>query len=168
MAFAYGTTRFVICVGPFAIKVARVKFLYWLGRFFHWRKNGGVLVKLASTSTTKRASALRHLFAGVTANLEEWRLSRQHARCIPIAPTILTLGFVNIQVRGLPLVEDELALCPFREIARGEPPDIDLNKIENFGRIGREIYLIDYGFEELNVKLATYAETRQLAYNFNW
>jgi len=163
-----GSTRFVVCIGNIAIKVARVKFIYWTLRFLHFRKHGGVMNKMSTMNTAHHFSVLRHLFAGVTANLEEVRFYREHPH-LPLAPTILSLGLINIQVRGRSLKMADLSACPFRKLAKDHKHlrPIDLNKVENFGRLGNgQIVLLDYGNRELNLLLSEVATDLQVVYNF--
>jgi hypothetical protein len=42
-------------------------------------------------------------------------------------------------------------MCPFREIAH---TDIDLRKVEHFGRIDGRIVLLDYGSSSVNTDIA--------------
>jgi len=167
MRFEYGTTRFVFCIGDVAVKVARVKVIYWVIRLWN-RVFGTPKTESAGVANTQgsvqRFARLKHLFAGVTANLQEARMCTQHPH-LPVAPTLFSFfGLVNIQVRGTPIGKDDLVLCPFRELAHIESGGITLNQAENFGRVDGVIVLLDCGFEGLNVLLAGYAESRQVVF----
>ncbi|OGI74423.1 hypothetical protein A3D42_01025 [Candidatus Nomurabacteria bacterium RIFCSPHIGHO2_02_FULL_41_18] len=166
MNFEYGTTRFVFCVGGVAMKVARVKVIYWAKRVIEKIFVAQHATNILRGGNPQPFARLRHLFAGVTANLEEGRMYARYPE-LPLAPTLFSFfGLVNIQVRGTPIGKDELVLCPFRDLADIESAGIDLNKAENFGRIDGRIVLLDCGFEGLNKILARYAESRQIVYDF--
>jgi hypothetical protein len=146
-----GSTRYVVCIGPYAVKIARIKILYWILRVMKWTEStGGITQKVVSTPGHKKWAALKHLFAGVTANLEEIRFWQSHKH-LPLAPTLLSLfGFVNIQRRGTVIAPHELSSCPFREHADNFDAGVDLNRVENFGWISNRIHLIDYGYDVVN------------------
>jgi hypothetical protein len=168
MLFDYGTTRFVLCIGDVVIKIPRIKVIYWINRLWLWKKNGEIVQKFSTVGSTKRLSALKHLFAGVTANLEEVRFYRKYPH-LPLAPTLFSfLGLINIQTRAKLIEKEDLVLCPFRQLAKGQERlgPVDLNKPENFGRIGGAIYLLDYGNKELNILLDEVASSLQVAYEF--
>ncbi len=151
LAFEYGSTRYVFCVGNVAIKVARVKALYWILRLLKFQREGGVIQKVTTTSKRKKFAALKHLFAGVFANIEEFRFYQKYPS-LPIAPTLFSLfGLVNIQVRGEIIERDELTQCPFREVAGDQ---YDLNHWHHFGRINGTVHLLDYGFEDANALIS--------------
>ncbi|HEY4502884.1 MAG TPA: hypothetical protein VJC14_00380 [Candidatus Paceibacterota bacterium] len=156
MQFKSGTTRYVLCVGGVVIKIARIKVLYWAKRLLHFRDEGVLLKKVNTTKAAQKFAALKHLFCGVTANLEELRTYKNYPK-LPLAPTLFSLfGFVNIQVRGAPIKANEMVACPFREIAGRH---IDLGYPENFARVNGRLVLVDCGHNELNVLLAEYAES---------
>ena len=161
MTFAYGTTRFVFCVGPLAIKFPRLKILHFAKRCIHFRKHGGVIRKITQLTETQRASVVRDLFAGVVANWHEVRLYRRYPY-LPLAPTYFSfLGLVNIQARGVPLEPCDLKLCPLREISNSQT---DFDDIRNFARVNGTPCLIDYGNGRINAILAEFAKTRQVVY----
>jgi hypothetical protein len=171
MPFKYGMSRLVFCVGPLAIKVARVKIFFYLGRLLYWRKHGGAFNRLRATHPDQSVSTriASGLLIGVIANIEEWQMDRRYGHLIEVGPVYFSIfGLVNISPRATPLIREELALAPFRDLARTHSPDSDLNKIENFGRINGEIRLLDCGNPALNRILAEYADTRQAAFNLSW
>lgn len=158
MKFGKGMSRYVVCVGPWAIKFARVRILHWIVRIL--RK---VLVadlafyREQVTRPEKSVARIQHLFSGVVANLEEYRFNRRHPE-LPLAKTLLTLfGLVNIQRRGVPVTEAELVDCPFREIAHLED---DLSKTEHYGRVDDQIVLLDYGEVRVNSVILNYVRNR--------
>ena len=157
MTFDYGTTRFVFCVGGVAIKIARIHPVRWMFRFFYWKKRGGVTKKLSTIATSRVKAILMVIAGGIIGNIEEYWFSHQHPE-LPIARTIFSFfGLVNIQVRGKPIKEEELPLCPFREYAHLE---YDLRRIEHFGWINGRGCLLDYGTHHVNVLLAELEECR--------
>jgi hypothetical protein len=166
VTFEYGTTRFVFCVGGVAIKIARVKILHWVIRLtkrVFVTSSKSVVVVNSQLESAQRFARLKHLFAGVTANLQEIGMCVKYPH-LPVAPTLVSFfGFVNIQVRGMPIKEGELAICPFREVADIKSGGITLNQPENFGWVDGRILLLDCGFEGLNVILAKYAKSHRVA-----
>ncbi len=160
MRFDYGTTRFVFCIGPWAIKIAKVKVGYSIRHFLHPEnpREQQRLLKIYN-----RFSGVKFLPAGLLANLEEARLYRKHSS-LPLTPTYFSfLGLFNIQKRANMLGQDDLSICPFRNIAHLDP---DLMKIENFGKINGVVCLLDYGRRSTSILLEETAEKVQLVYNF--
>lgn len=155
MKFGAGTSRIVVCVGPWAIKFARIRAIHWMIRI-----PKKILVSRCDISVEKivdptyTKSRLQHLFTGVVANLEEYWYWKQNPG-LPLADTIFSFfGLINIQLRGKPIAEAELSVCPFREIAH---TDFDLQRAVHFGRVKGRIVLLDYGSKELNAAISNIA-----------
>lgn len=154
MTFEYGTTRFVFCVRQLAFKFARVRIIDAIHRIKKSPKTLGV---------QRILMILQFLSRGITANIEEFEFYQRHPQ-LRVAPTLFSLfGLVNIQVRGSLIDEEDLCICPFREMSSAH---VDLKKPENFVRIKGTAYLADYGNKDLNIILAQYAESLQMVYEY--
>ena len=147
---SWGMTRFVILVGPVAIKIARFRIMWIPKRFLHFVKSREVGTKIAYQARNPRL-AFNNIFAGLIANRNEyllWQKSHRHF----LVPTLYSLlgGVINIQRRGERVSAEELiAAHPFRELLAGMPSPIayDMTKAVNFGKHEGRICLVDYGGE---------------------
>ena len=149
---SWGVTRFVILIGPVAIKIARFRLTWIPKRLFHFIKRREVGTKIAYQARNPRL-ALNNIFAGILANRTEYRFWQRHPYRF-LMPTTYSLlgGAVNIQRRGERITNEELVVShPFRELIAEMPPELieDLVvKTANFCRYGEKIYLLDYGRED--------------------
>lgn len=152
MYFAYGSSRYVLCIGNIAIKVARFDQLFrHIFRYFYWQKNGGAMRRIVGTYGSPLFLLTQILFGGILSNLEERDFYKRNKE-LPVAPTFFSLfGLVNIQARGKRLRNKDLTVCPFREYAHLE---VDLRKPEHFGQIDGRICLLDYGHVGVNNLIA--------------
>jgi hypothetical protein len=91
-----------------------------------------------------------YVFAGIIANIEEKRFYSKHPS-LALAPTLFSFfGIVNIQRRGVPIKENELSFCPFRQCVIPGLKYQDLDFAKHFARIEGRICLVDYGNVEVN------------------
>lgn len=153
LQFSWGATRFVVLVGPLAIKFARFRVLWMAKRLFHHMKTGEVKVKFRH-QVENPVLATSNIFAGVIANrieCELWRMSPRSS----MVPTLFSFGgLVNVQWCGQTITEDELAAShPFREHLADMTPRLkhDMRKVTNFCHYEGRVCLADYGDEELLV-----------------
>jgi hypothetical protein len=152
MRIASGATRRVILVGPVAIKFARITNpFHALSRLLHFASRGEVGVQLTRYHPSLGLAVVKYLFAGITANLSEARVWREHhdRRLVPTQLSIF--GILNVQDRGVPVGEAELKLRnPFcREILEmTAEARFDFERAVNFCSIGNEVLLADYGNRE--------------------
>jgi hypothetical protein len=133
--FSYGSTRWVFCIGDLAFKIARPM----------------IIPRLRSKKRLDLERLIQILRSaivdGIVANLEERRFYKANPDK-KVAPTLFSLlGVVNICRRGTIIKEEDLQKCPFRESSYFHK---DLKKVEHFGWIDGEIYLLDYGFRPIN------------------
>ena len=119
MKIEKGTNRTVFLIGPWAIKVAR---------FWH------------SNSKYRWKSFLR----GILANIDEayWQKLSSHKELLCPVLFKSPLGVVVVMRRAESINEEEYSKDVFSHVFKAMPLD---NKIENFGKIGDKIVLIDYG-----------------------
>jgi hypothetical protein len=165
MKFAYGSTRWVFLIGPYAFKIARLRPLWWPFRLIQRIFQKAVARRLSRFHGNPGIACAKYLSAGFLANGTERRLWEE-SRDSRLAPTLFSfLGILNIQPRGEAVSEDSLEEFPFRELARGakEGSDLyDLTKAKQFARFGDEILLIDYGGEDFARRLAEELGPRRL------
>jgi hypothetical protein len=151
MRFAYGWTRFVILVGPVAIKIVRLRPLLCIFRLFQRTFQGSLKVRLKKFHANPILGALRYFFEGMSANLSERRVWRE-TQDRRIAPTYLSIfGIVNIQERGEPIAIEDLERAPFRELRQSENIHIQdtANRANQFALFADGIRLVDYGSHDL-------------------
>ena len=155
----WGTTRFVILVGPFAIKIARLRLLFYFCRLLLHMWNGEVKVRLAKRDTNTVKSGLKYLSSGVRANLNEWEVWRKtHSPCL--IPTMYSLfGLVNVQRRGekrvgtidVFLFESSLihsaTYAKLKELEKSTGERLDLHSA-NLCYYQGDVRLLDYGSAE--------------------
>ncbi|MCA9366490.1 hypothetical protein KC722_02820 [Candidatus Kaiserbacteria bacterium] len=102
MKFLYGATRWVILVGPVALKIARFRPYRLVARLFVHARNGEVRMRLDKfDSRSKLVAVCRYIGAGVSANRAEYHLYREdeRLRLIPVK-SIWFWGLVLVQSRG--------------------------------------------------------------------
>ena len=147
---SWGMTRFVILVGPVAIKIARFRLLWIPRRFLHFVKSQEISTKIAYQTRNPRL-AFNNVFAGLIANRSEYLLwQKSHRHFLAPTPYSLLGGVINIQRRGERVsVEELIAAHPFQELLAMMPSPLayDMTKAGNFGRHEGRICLIDYGDE---------------------
>lgn len=118
MQIKKGTTRTVILVGSYAIKVPRF-----------WHQYSGHRWKI--------------FLRGILANIDEsfwWKCAFQKEKLCPVlwkSP----LGFILVMKRAEPLTEEEYDKEKFENEFKLLPLD---NKMINFGKVENRIVLIDY------------------------
>jgi hypothetical protein len=143
-----GSTRWVILIGSKAIKIARLNPTRLIRRLFECWRSRELTRKALRYGSNPVHGGLRYLLAGITANLQEARVWKEHP-FYPLAPTTHSwLGLVNIQVRGQEITKDELHVeHPFVHRLRDAAPDdrADLMLADNFCRVNGRVRLVDYG-----------------------
>ncbi len=151
MRFAFGGSRFVVLIGPYAIKFARLRLIRAAYRLLFHLLHRQAFAKLRSFGTTVTHGGVRYLLSGVIANRHEFRLWRQSPQTY-LVPTLFSFfGLVNIQVRGERISEAELSadhpfpilLQSMTEAGRG-----DMMRPVNFCRLNGHVMLVDYGSDE--------------------
>lgn len=151
MRFSWGATRFVVLVGPWAIKIARFRPFRMVGRCITHLLHGEAREKIAPFSTNPFVAAFKYVFSGPLVNWSEYRLYQDSPRSF-LVPTIYSLGgFVNFQKRGTKVTQAELDFGhPFRPFLAEMPrQDVeDMTKAENFCWYEGHICLCDYGGRE--------------------
>jgi hypothetical protein len=155
MKICSGTTRFVILVGPYAIKIARIRIFHFAMRLIMHGRNGQVRERMEVNQDTSIMKAIvRRLLLGVQANLAEQQIYKERPQK-HLMPTLFTIcGLVNVQCRGIPVEEGELqAQNPFQHFVHIDAIGQDLTKAANFSKLRGQIYLHDYGQPELRAYL---------------
>ncbi len=147
MTYSWGMTRFVILVGPWAVKIARFRFYWIFKRLIRHSRDGDLKAKVTLQYRYPRLP-LQNIFAGVLANRTEWRVwqTTKHPSMMPTRFTFLYL--INLEVRGeyLPSKEDLDRLHPFPDYAVKQPELIeDMGKPANFIWHQGVIRITDYG-----------------------
>src|SRR3989344_511265 len=114
-----GGSRIVIMIGPLAFKFARVR-EYWRSRMWY--------------------------FSGVWGNNHERRRYKKYGQKLPLAPTYITFGLVNVQHRGTPVTQEELENeQPWGVLDSKESRFYDLGRASSYCRIAGKIVQCDYG-----------------------
>ncbi len=148
MRFALGGTRFVILTRRWAIKVAHPRLYRLYCGFMRRYTRKEIRLRLEEESPHVCVAIMKCMMLGVICNLNEWRFSRQYKNA-DVEPVIFSLwGLINIQARGEPVREDELASCPFQnEIERDHSrhTSCDIDVAHQFARFNGHVRLIDYG-----------------------
>ena len=153
--FCWGASRFVILVGPYAIKIARFRPFYFLWRIVYHFCMGKLMQKINQhRGDSFLKSTFRFIFMGIYANKLEYQLYKKGWRP-ELVPTIFSIwGLVNLQMRGEPVSDDALRACnPFADLAKDPVYEGDLIRGVNFSRFGGDIRLHDYGNPQLRVFL---------------
>lgn len=149
MEIRQGATRVVILTGDNAIKIAKIRFLHFLGR----------VMALIFSRNERKGLVERHgkaplrgikngIFPGRAANLNEYRyyMASKDPRVMPVLKKMLW-GLVVIQQKGIPVSPAELAgNYPFQT---AEKDTCDLARAEQFCRRTGDlkIVLVDFGME---------------------
>jgi len=161
MAFKYGAVRWVFLIGPYAIKVARIRPLHPFIRLYQHFRAGVVRKELAKFDSMPARAGLKYLLGGILANLAEYRLYRRFGNQ-RLIPTLFTFfGLVNIQVRGEPVPKErlwEMQVHPMWCMTHGIV-SMDIRKPEQFCLLNGVVCLADYGRYDLEPFLATVART---------
>lgn len=159
--FAYGGSRWIVLTDRFAFKIARFRPFYCLRRFFEHRASGTSGAQLASYHQNRWLGGIKYVCLGIVANLTESRLYRE-CPDLRIAPTLFSLlGLINIQLRGEPVEDKDMSLCPFQSlpILLKKKEIGDLNMCKQFARFPNGILLIDYGSESVARALRSQSRT---------
>ena len=149
-----GRTRIVILTRCYAIKFARFHGLRPFIRLLE------IIVRRESVAgnLTKHSEAgklwegmFRYLFFGIAANLDEYHLYRQYGGTGFLAPTIVTLGFVNIQSRCCRAQPDDVVLFTlWRDLVNdGKGLMAEAIRPDQLGWYKGKLVLIDYAIEGL-------------------
>lgn len=72
MRVTWGTTRYVILIGPIAIKIVRTRPLWVLLKIVDYYIHGTPSPRLCEYSDSPIRSGFTHLFAGILANRHEY------------------------------------------------------------------------------------------------
>lgn len=152
MRFRYGSSRFVLLVGPYAIKIARFPIFFGIYRIIVWRREGILKEKIAANAAAPLNGMAKLLLSGICGNLREYRISRAYPG-LPVAPTLRTFcGLVNVQRRAEPFLENEDRLekiHPFAWLDDQSRYNSDIHRGDQFGWVDRRLVLIDYGSAQL-------------------
>lgn len=144
----WGATRFVILIGPIAIKIARVKPLRSIYKLLlHWQ-NGEIKKRLLDYADMPINGGFQYVLCGFISNLNEYALSRTGQHTV-LVPTLFTFfGIFNIQKRGEDVDPLELLFQnPFEKDLKDMPELllVDMTRAENFCLYEGQICLADYG-----------------------
>lgn len=115
-----GDTRWVVLIGPIALKFTRI---------------------------VEYVDGERFVSGGINANVREYCRYKTYGDRAPLAPTYVTLmGLVNIQRRGEPVTQEELDASPiFAGLTDEYVQQHDSRRAVNFCRISGRIVWCDYG-----------------------
>lgn len=134
MQIKCGTTRVVLLLGNHAIKIAKIRFLFFLrpikDLLFNKERRKHLVAKYACSP---RKLARNSIAPGFFANRNEYRYSRlgKDSRVMPVKKQFLW-GFVIVQERGIPILPEEFpAVCPLQGLEDGNH---DLNHAHQFCR----------------------------------
>ena len=152
MRCSWGGTRFVVLIGPLAIKFARIRPFRAICQLVrHSTRKGEVARRLRKWSKSPMMGVIRYLSMGIISNHQESCLWRECRRDYMV-PTIFSLaGLINVQWRGSRLSQEELDReHPFAHELVGLDAETihDLIKVENFCRLRGKVCLADYGSDE--------------------
>lgn len=164
MRFQCGTSRAVILIGPYAIKIARFPILVEPFRIaVRWQSRGIFRQKVVKNMRAPVAGFLKLLLAGVRSNLCEYRIARTYPN-LPIAATLYTcFGLINIQRRAQPFAgsDEELeAAHPFAWMGESWLHDADVRCAAQFGWVDGKLVLVDAGSLQLEFYLDIQAKTK--------
>jgi hypothetical protein len=169
-------TRVVVLLGPYAIKIARVRIFGCAFRtaLYSYKACAALLtgrlrervafwrVEPRGVSNSLLRAYVDGLANGLIANRLEYRRSKQSA-AYDLAPTLFSLGYlVNVQVRGASLSGDDISLHPLVSAARQHPEMLVELQPQQFCRIGDTICLADYGDPRLGAIMETGARRAPL------
>lgn len=157
MRFEYGHTRFVFLVGPYAIKVARIRPLRPFIRLFQVFKTGNVEEELKKYDKKATRGGIKYLLAGVVANRTEYRLYKKF-QSEHLAPTLYMFlwGAVNVQMRGSRLRGTK------KLAVKQHPLWVEGNRsLKEFCLIGDKVCLADYGRAPLESVLSELSPVAQ-------
>lgn len=154
MDFAKGMTRWVILTNRYAIKIARVRLLFY---FLRWlqistTENGGVERRAKNRGLKSFPQLIVDaLSEGIVANKTEYRLSKMYDNGY-LAETLYTFhGLINVQRRGTVLEEAKRHLAeshPAWRVASRRPVEMEQGNIcesHQFCTIDGNVCLADYG-----------------------
>lgn len=151
MRCSSGTTRFVILIGPIAIKFAKIHVLRSIYRLFCYSATGVASERLQKHAQNPFIAGLKYFFDSLITNWNEWMVWTASPECF-MAPTFFSFfGIVNIQKRGTPVTQAEVdANHPFRHLLWNESLDFvfDMTQAPNFCKIDGRICIVDYGSKE--------------------
>lgn len=145
MIFLFGSTRFVILCGPFAIKIARFRPIRAIIRLWQLLKTREVKRELQKYHKQPVLGGFAYLMAGVIANRTEYRryIKYNHFQLVPTEFSFL--GLLNVQRRGKQLtMHDRSALRAqaLWQLSNGRTDD--LRSARQFCSIGGRVCLADY------------------------
>lgn len=110
LAVSWGYSRFVILVGPWAIKIAKPNVWHMVRapiRFLQHKKHKTTGTALNHYSKDRKTAIIRYLFRGTRANLLDWQYGQNFpdfcARVFFISP----LNLIIIQERGEQVTAEE-------------------------------------------------------------
>lgn len=153
LGFTYGTTRWVLLIGPYAIKVARFRPLRPFIKLFTALQKQEVRQSLHKHDKSMIRAALKYLFAGIYANRIEHHLYRKY-KSDHLIPTLFTICWiVNVQVRGDPITDVDVGTPLFKKMRVG--PNDDLMDPRQWCSLKGTMKLVDYGRSDLEPALAS-------------
>ncbi len=148
---AWGTTRFVVLLGPYAFKFARFRFVHACIRLINRAFSGTVTKRLHDYDRkSSLCGGFKYLMYGVYSNLNEFTIYKEshHPRLVPTLFTFF--GVVNIQVRGERAREKDLLVDnPFMCLKEDPLIGKDVILSANFSILQGKVCLHDYGNEAL-------------------
>lgn len=153
MKILWGSNRLVVLIGPWAIKIARFRFLRGLCRLVKYQQSKKVRQKIAAYHRNPIVGAIRYISYGILSNLNERRLWKGTGHRF-LVPTLYSfVGLVNIQYRGEEITEEEFfASNPFVELlADWSESELlsELMAVKHFCRYNGRVSLFDYGSGEI-------------------
>ncbi|MBX4206530.1 hypothetical protein KW784_01965 [Candidatus Parcubacteria bacterium] len=148
LRFSFGATRFVVLIGPFAVKIARIRIVWALVRIYVHLRNREIGKKAVREVSNPRTALGK--ICGIPSNHREsilWETTMSPR----LVPTLWSCGLINIQSRGERVSQEELDReHPFPGLIAGLPEEevADLLIAHNFCRFRGEVRLHDYGQEK--------------------
>lgn len=156
--FACGSTRCVILVGQYAIKIARFRPLRPFIKLFESIQKKQVRGNLEKHHRNPLLAVIKYLLAGIVANRTEYRLYKKYKSEL-LVPTVFTIFWlVNIQRRGEPVADEKVKSHYlwnlFKEMET--PVALDILQAKQFCFMGGCVRLADYGIDGLEFAIAGY------------
>lgn len=154
MRFAYGATRIVLLIGPYAIKMPRPRPLRPFVRLIQLLGNRQVSIQLRTYDENRIVGALKYLLAGLRANRREFQIA-QKGLCeqYQLCPVVRQIGWglIIIQKRGEPLPSGmDLSSHPLWSEMVAEAKGEDAAR-KQYALFGAQPLLVDYANPQLSV-----------------
>lgn len=155
MRITYRKTRLVLVLENRAIKIGRVRPLRFICRFA-WlavqnkKRRERFFLKYDPEHRGFWVTAYNYIFAGPLANRNEYQVYGRScdSRFVPTI-ALRFYGLIAVQLRAEPVTATELTLeNPFRDLSREQLMRADIFCLENFGRFGGSVRVLDYGSRE--------------------